>query len=1096
MIDDLTHRLRAQRDTGTSFAVEASAGTGKTTTLVDRIVHLVMERGPAGDPIPLSSICAITFTEKAAGEMKVRLRREFERLSLPEGPGAERARAALQDLEAAAISTFHAFAVSLLKERPIEAELDPHFTALDDVQRRLFFREVWEPWISRALFERSGPIEEALRAGIRLETLRDLAETLLQNSVAVRRLRLEPPPTEAQIGERKLVLLEQAARCRALSTNAADKLRSALDASIGWLEDSAHRPAPRNPRNGGAQANWSGGKDTVLHVREFVREIVAFSKSWENLPRQRLFDSVIHWLIEDFLSEWEGRKRRRGFLDFDDQLDAARRLLSSSRAARREFQRRYAVLLVDEFQDTDPVQFEIVQLLSSTDLDQTNPGLIRPEPGRLFIVGDPKQSIYRFRGADIETYLETVDPARAQDLGLERLALTTNFRSVPTILRFVDEAFKDAMQPQGKYQPGYLAFGESGSRKQEPAPPSVHILGDRDEAGILIGSGKDFAEREALRVARLVAEIHDRREWMVEDAPEGRGRSGSKWRAARYGDIAVLLPVLTRVDLLEDKLRTAGIPYVLEGGKFYYARSEVSSAVTILRALANPNDEVAVYGALRSVFFGLSDQDLLRAHLEGVPMDYRFQTSEVSPLHRPFQILHELHRHRHERPASETYELLLRQTGAREVLAARGFQSLANLGKLARTLRSIQEDSTFSQVVDILMSMDEEEVAESESRLMEEKSDAVRILSIHKAKGLDFPIVIVAGLGFQVGNRRESILVDLHERKTFAIKIGSRDEGFQTPNWELLSETDRRKEAAELARLLYVALTRARDHLILCTHFKGKANADPDKPAAVFERTRLKPLAEFLAGRLVPGTDLAHFIDPQKLNDRKTIEPEGPGDSVDLGAALRTERARLVKLISETPASRVVVSPAAASGGEHAAAPAQDSARSRAARLGSAFHEAIESMDFNNPSTIPARAAEICLRHQLDTDIARAIADMMRNCFESPLLERARVSAGNGLKVLKEVPYVRPLGGVAGAGGIEEGKMDLLVEEADGWIVIDYKTGALPVGPEEIETAYLKRYSGQMLSYVESLRAMNIHVKNAYLLMARTGRQIEVPLRR
>ena len=225
---------------------------------------------------------------------------------------------------------------------------------------------------------------------------------------------------------------------------------------------------------------------------------------------------------------------------------------------------------------------------------------------------------------------------------------------------------------------------------------------------------------------------------------------------------------------------------MLEGGKFYYARSEVSSAITVLRAVANPNDGVALYGSLRSIFFGLSDEDMLRAHIEGLSLDYREMVPGESPLYRPFEILRDLHRHRHDRRASETFEILLQKTGAREVLAVRGFQSLANLNKMGRTLRALQGDATFSQVVDLLGMMDEEGLAESESRLMEERSNAVRIMTIHKSKGLDFPIVFVAALGLKKMARSKSLLADPRKRKIFALNVGPMDSGFRTPagrNW-------------------------------------------------------------------------------------------------------------------------------------------------------------------------------------------------------------------------------------------------------------------------------------------------------------------------
>ena len=179
------------------------------------------------------------------------------------------------------------------------------------------------------------------------------------------------------------------------------------------------------------------------------------------------------------------------------------------------------------------------------------------------------------------------------------------------------------------------------------------------------------------------------------------------------------------------------------------------------------------------IFFGLSDEDLLRAHIDGLPLDYRADVPHDSPLCHPYEILRDLHRQRHARRASETFEILLQETGAREVLAVRGFQSLANLNKLGRMLRALQNDATFSQVVDLLGTMDEEGLAESESRLMEERSNAVRIMTIHKAKGLDFPIVFAAAFGLRTVSRSKSVLVDRAVKRIFALNIGSKDSGLQ-----------------------------------------------------------------------------------------------------------------------------------------------------------------------------------------------------------------------------------------------------------------------------------------------------------------------------
>jgi ATP-dependent helicase/nuclease subunit A len=1087
MSADQSQRMRAIEATDRSLVVEASAGTGKTTILIRRILHCVLERGPSGVPIPLSRICAITFTEKAAGEMKIRLRQEFERRARAAGSEAERARQALLDLESAAISTFHSFAVSLLKERPIEAGLDPRFTALNEVQGDLLFDEVWDLWLQRAIQDRRDPLEQALRRGLGLDALRSAAIALRKNAHTVRRLRLPAPPTEEEMQQQLRDLLQQGRTLQAMCLNPADKLLPLLENALDWIWNPSGGAAPAKPGSKGAAGNWKGEKKTVEMVREFIRSIVQLRVQLGQLPAQRALEAMLRLMIAEFLPEWEAHKRAKGYLDFDDQLWCAYELLSSSSAARKEFQERYTTLLVDEFQDTDPIQWEIVHLLAASPGGlETGQGKIAP--GRLFIVGDPKQSIYRFRGADIETYANTTGPAAMKALALDGLELTTNFRSVPSILRFVDEAFHDVMTASvdKPFQPKYLAFGGQGARAEKAGSPCVYLLGDRNESGGLAGSGREFIKTESTRIAGLVALLRGNAGWEIQSGP------GGNWRVPRLGDIAVLLPVLTHADALEDALREAGIPYVLEGGKFYYTRSEVSSAITVLRSVSNPNDSIALYGALRSIFFGLSDVDLLRARMEGQPLDYRAEVPSHSALYEPYRLLHDLHLRRHERLASETLESLLHNTGVREVLVPRGVQSLANLGKLVRTLRSLQADATFSGVVELISGMDEEGAAESESRIMEEHSDAVRILSIHRAKGLDFPIVIVAGLGLQRRSRNADFLADPHGGKVFGLSLGSKESGLQTPCWNELVEKDKERDDAELTRLLYVALTRARDHLVLCTHTRGKRLPDTDRWAANFEKTRLKPLETFLSDVCDTERPIVNFLDAASL--AAAAAPRFSGDETQKGnwrSALSARYGELDRLLSGTPAARGLS--AAASGTEDLdeSETDLDLARDRAVRLGIAFHEAMDRADLTGDSDVGALAEEAGMRQRLDGAGISAMRDLLNRSLGSPLMARAARALRAGGRILRELPYVRPLDLEPEC--VEEGKIDLLFEEADGWVLVDYKTDHLAKG-QEAATALARKYGGQVNAYVSALKALGIRVKSAYLLLARTGEHIEVPI--
>jgi len=802
-------------------------------------------------------------------------------------------------------------------------------------------------------------------------------------------------------------------------------------------------------------------------------------------------------VISEFLPDWEKSKRSRSVLDFDDLLQIARDLLVRSRAARREYQNRFAAFLVDEFQDTDHLQLHIVLLLSSADADQVDPARLKPGPGRLFIVGDPKQSIYRFRNADIETYMGIIEPERMKELGLELLQLNRNFRSVPSILAFADAAFQDLMviPDDGRYQPAYLAFGGQGERQAGQVHPAVYILADRNTGESCNHLTREFVAKEAARIARLIAQIPGDANWMVHDRTAANKQG---WRLPAYGDIAILLPVMTKANVLEDALRDLNIPYILDGGKYYYTRSEVSSAITVLRCISDPNDDVALYGVLRSVFFGLSDEDILHARKQGWPLDYRLEVPSSSKLCLPYNLLRELHARRHDRPASETFEDLLHRTGAREILAGRGFQSLANLGKLTRKLRALQQGTSFSQVANLLQTMDEESLSESESRLMEQRSNAVRIMSIHRAKGLDFPMVFVAGLGLKKTNRKGNFLADGHHKMAFAIKMDSKDKGLKSPLWKELADEDKKREDAELLRLLYVALTRARDHLVLCAHGRGfKLLSEQEKVAPIIEDTRLKPFAPFLYDLERWNGDMIRVLNAESLDGPAgdSMPQKDPG-AFDRRLCVTQEIQELRRLLKETPFSKNLRASSDASGTIHE----EDSilgiredsaARPRAIRFGIAFHAVMEGIDINDVDGMAGLAEDAGIRYGLGDVEIRLLEEMAKNTLSSGLLQRAREAAGAGGRVLRELPFIRPVRESTGS-FIEEGKIDLVFEENGGWVLVDYKTDAIPKKSGDLSLLFREKYSAQMRHYAEALHDLKVPVKAVYLLLARTGAAVEI----
>ena len=1081
---DAQARRRAVEEAGRSFVMEASAGTGKTHTLISRILHLVLENGPQGPPLRLAEICAITFTEKAADEMKERLRLELEK-KLEESnaqDSEERILQALDDLETAAVSTFHSFAAGLLKERPVEAGIDPRFSALDNIQSELFFRETWDTWISAALKRRDPVLEKALRGGFQLQDLEDIARNLRDNWLTIRDLKCAAPDEE-QIRLEITNRLDEGRGFLSLLANPADKLAIILTDAISWLENpDPAAEAITKPGRFGSGNNWIGGKDTVEAVQKFLRIVIELRTSFVNIPARRLMYETVQWLCAEFLrTEWEKKKSAAGYLDFNDQLYLARELLRRHNGVRAEFQGRYKTLLVDEFQDTDPIQLEIVLLLTSKH------GEASPEPGRLFIVGDPKQSIYRFRGADIETYLDLASEEKLREMGVERLTINRNFRSVPSILRFADETFTKVIHPpdDGNYQSSYTAFNNEGARREESNTPSVHILGD-DAGENVERRTEELVALESERIAKLIRLIcltRDSGQYCVYDVD----KPGVQ-RMARFGDVAVLLPTLSHAGALEDALRKAGLPYILEGGRLYYTRDEVGASVTALSAIANPRDEIALYGTLRSIFFGISDEDILRARVEGIALDYCRPVPESSFLYVPFKILKELHNWRHERPASETFETLLRETGAREILAARGRQHLANLTKISRSLRAIEGGGRngFSRTIELLSILEKEELNESESLLAEARSDAVRVMTIHKSKGLDFPIVIAAELGLQKKAQTRTLLADRHGLKTFAVKAGNEKSGYWTEGWEKLKEANFRREEAELVRLLYVALTRARDHLIISSHTCKREEAEEGVFTPDVSGTRLAPIKDVLR-KCLTNEILVRRIDTKQL-DAYTIPVAVTPDYKVSGDGIKNverECRELRDLIENTPSADF-------SHTEGKTQSLAETARRRSVRLGMAFHEVMEHVDLNNMTGLAELLREAVARNNLDSAISRKLNDMVEKCLASDLMRRAGAAAREGRRVLREMPFVRPLK----SGGVEEGRIDLLFEEKDAWTLVDYKTGRIPknmTGKEDVEAYFRNRYANQAQTYRDALESLSIKVGEAFLLLTRTGDVIEMP---
>ncbi len=829
-----------------NLVVTAGAGTGKTTLLIDRLVHLLL-RNP--EPLKITEIVALTFTNKATDEMKIRLRQRLRALldvrldRAPAGESEEKIRReaeslietyrlskseidarihdALRNLERSDIGTIHSFAANLLRLYPLEAGVDPAFREDDGAAFDRLFDDEWNLWLDRELALGSAHAAQwqKILPRCKLEHIKALARSLAAENVDLRQNDAAsgaiPPVLRAwlaRLAQSAAALIERHPEDRQN-----EKLVRAARAVIAGYENSARLDsgAPEclllaEKSINRATQGWSA--EDATEAQDLVRAARGLLRVDAELT------GAIWRLLAPFAADFRERFIREGHVSFDGLLVRARDLVRDQSRVRADLKRRYRAILIDEFQDTDPIQYEILLYLAEA------PGQaaadwrgVKLAPGKIFVVGDPKQSIYAFRRADIEAYLEVVEKIILAQSGRE-CRLTTNFRSNPAILDGVNGIFAKLIRAQDGVQPRYIAIHAAPGRSAAPgALPKLlarKIVSDR--------------ELSAESARRLEGESLAR--WLGEDVLgklaifDARGETVP----ARARDVAILLRKLTDIHDYLEPLRRRGIRYVVEGERHFYAAKEVIDAVNLLRAVENPHDRVALAGVLRSPLGGLTDQqlyDLSRAR----GLDYRAAKNLAGGNFPPtlselYDALARLHEETRALPIGAAVARVF-ETLPVELIAAgyfHGEQAVANLEKLARQAELLGREgsTTLKEAIRQLEKRVLEVKDEGESALAEENLDAVRVMSIHKAKGLEFPVVILAGCqaGIEAGRGADGeALFDWSSGLT-GMRIG--------PLADLaavyIAEKSRRRSAEEQKRLLYVAMTRAREHLIVSCAPSGR----------------------------------------------------------------------------------------------------------------------------------------------------------------------------------------------------------------------------------------------------------------------------------
>lgn len=835
-----------------NLVVEAAAGTGKTTALVRRIVAVLQ-----ADRTGIDRIVAVTFTEKAAGDLKLRLRAEIEtaRQGLPAGGREAHALdEALARLEEARVSTIHGFCADLLRERPVEAGVDPEFRVLREPDAQALHDTAFARWLHECLDHPPEGVRRALRRRRRAND-ESPGEALRMASGALKDWRDFPAPWRRDPFDRSAALTDLVAQLCAFASLTDRCAQPAKDnlyrdtALARTLRDEVVRAAAIGARDDDvfeARLVWLARDYTFNHPRggwgdfyapgvsraavsnahaQFLRALAAFANDAD-----ADLAAAVQQELSVVVERYEALKRSQGVLDFTDLLLRARALLRDCDGVRADFQRRFTHLFVDEFQDTDPLQAEILLLLAAADPGERDWRLTVPVPGKLFLVGDPKQSIYRFRRADVGMYVDVKTLLLAN--GANEVQLTTSFRAVPAIQRLVNDAFApimtgDAATLQADYVPLAAFRDDADGQPSAVALPVPAPYGKRNVAGRAIE--ESLPQAVAAFVQWLLAESG----WTVteRERPGERVAVSARHVCLLFRRFESFGDDMTRG--YQRALEGRGVPHLLVGGRTFHAREEVETMRAALTAIEWPGDDLAVFATLRGSLFAVDDAALLAYRREfGKPHPLHPPPPESAPTLEPIaaalSLLAELHRMRNRRPVADTLAHLLAATRAHAGFALRpsGEQALANvlhLTELARVHEAGRAGS-FRSFVERLRH-DANARSTADAPILEEGSEGVRMMTVHKAKGLEFPVVILADMTAKLAGPVARHLDPA--RGICALRLAG---------WapiELIEHEaiEAARDLAEGVRITYVAATRARDLLVV--------PAVGDEP---FERGWIAPL--------------------------------------------------------------------------------------------------------------------------------------------------------------------------------------------------------------------------------------------------------------
>ncbi len=1074
-------QLRARDTRDVSVALSAGAGCGKTHVLTARFLsHVDPAANNDVDPAKLRQLIAITFTDAAAREMRTRIRNTcYERLQDPKLDDDEQVDwlRLLREIDTARVSTIHAFCTGLLRAHATEAGLDPTFGVLEQSEADVLQYEAIDDVLRARLADQEDDTLE-LAATFGLSKLKQQLALLLnqrhqpsfdkwlvtkeeqaakaEELLAVWkqrydrdafRLCVQEIADKAPIAEmqRLLTIATPAAGNQKFAAAIAELLLllpQLAEATITTAELEGVVAAARvqgicKKDDWPTPADFEKYKNVCTKMRDAIKKGEPLPWVENDAREAALLGLTLLRLAHAVADAYQRRKNAQGKLDFADQLSLAHRLITSpaNAALRRRLSDDLRLLLVDEFQDTDPLQVELIRTICGDGFDA----------GRLFFVGDFKQSIYRFRGAAPPEFLSL----REQVPESGRLPLTRNFRSQPGVLHFVNALFCDVFHQYEPLQPHRAAA------TKEPAVEFLWKITPQKNAH---GKGNIEAARreEAAAIARRLRELCD------ENCPERPivDKETNEARGVRPGDVAILFRALSDVRLYEEALREHGLEYYLVGGHAFYAQQEVFDVLNLLRAVASAADEVSLAGALRSPFFALADESLfwlvdkhgtLNAGLLAEPLPPEFSAEERQKVAAAAATLRHLRAIKDTVPIAALLGEALARTGYDAVLLAEflGERKLANLQKLLEQARAADQggvldlDGFITQLAEFIAQPPKEPLASTSP----ESADVIRLMTIHRAKGLEFPLVVVPDLDRPPKLTGPAAALDADLGPLVRLPDDD-DRDKSATGMSLFAARERGEELEERKRLLYVAITRAADYLILASSLEAHDKPVSDWMELIAERFDLHtgvPIVRLPSGYETPrvqfapeptaeqklvgksrGPDLIHVIE-----DARQLAAEGGGTIPIEVAPIPVDRAARQQFSFSRLTGQLVRSDWIRTAGRDPETTAIDPRG-----LGTLVHAVLERIDFAAKSAaIQHWCEQLAPEHvPLNTEEAAAQAcELIERFIRSPRAKQ--LSQATALHRETEFLLAWP------PDRYIQGCIDCIYQDAKGeWHLVDYKT--------------------------------------------------------